>query len=43
MLDTLFLWFKAFVEDLVEPLFRFEMREGSWYRKETARASHDGV
>lgn len=32
-MDALFLRFRGFVESLVEPLFSFGMREGSWYGK----------
>ena len=32
-MDVLFLRFRGFVEELVEPLFRFEMKAGSWYGK----------
>lgn len=33
ILDVLFSKFRGFVEDLVEPLFKFEMKKGSWYGK----------
>lgn len=32
-MDILFCKFRGFVEGLVAPLFRFEMKRGSWYRK----------
>ena len=32
-MDVLFLKFRGFVKDLVELVFRFEVRKGSWYRK----------
>lgn len=32
-MDTLFLRFRGFVGELVAPLFGFEMKRGSWYRK----------
>jgi len=33
-LDALFLRFKGLVEEMVAPIFGFEMKNGSWYRKD---------
>jgi len=32
-LDVLFLKLRGFVEDLMGPLFRFEIKRSSWYGK----------